>query len=87
MNQNVGTLDRVIRVVSGILLLLAAALVKDPLGWLGMSGFLPLLTGLFGECPLYTLFGVSTRASPEAESSSEPWPDTVTRSSACGRQS
>jgi hypothetical protein len=29
--------------------------------WIGLIGFIPLITGIFGYCPLYSLFGVSTR--------------------------
>lgn len=52
--------DRAIRVVLGIVLL---ALVftgpKTPWGWIGV---IPLVTGLVGRCPLYKVFGVSTKA-------------------------
>lgn len=56
--RNEGTADRAVRIVVGITLL---ALVfvgpKTPFGWIGV---VPLLTGLLGSCPLYTLFGIST---------------------------
>ena len=56
--NNVGTLDRMLRIAAGIVLL---ALVfvgpKTPWGWLGI---LPLLTGAIGTCPAYTLLGIST---------------------------
>ena len=55
---NEGKIDRVIRVILGIVLL---ALVfvgpKTPWGWIGL---VPLITGLVGFCPLYKLLGVST---------------------------
>ncbi|MCA8901010.1 MAG: DUF2892 domain-containing protein [Hyphomonas sp.] len=55
---NEGTLDRVLRVIVG-LALVAIVFVgpKTPLGWIGL---VPLLTGLAGTCPLYSLFGIST---------------------------
>jgi hypothetical protein len=56
--RNEGTLDRTLRVVVG---LAAISLVfvgpKSPLGWIGV---LPLLTGLAGTCPLYSLLGWNT---------------------------
>ena len=59
MLNNVGTTDRWIRVLVGIALLtLVIAGPKTDLGWLGM---IPLATGLFGYCPLYQLFGWSTK--------------------------
>ncbi len=56
--QNVGTIDRVVRVVIGVVLI---ALVfvgpQTPWGWIGV---IPLATALIGFCPAYKLFGLST---------------------------
>lgn len=56
--SNVGQLDRIVRVVAGIALI---ALVfvgpQTPWGWVGV---VPLVTGLFGTCPLYTVLGIRT---------------------------
>ena len=59
---NVHPLERVARILLG-LGLLAVAFVgpQSPLGYLGLF---PLLTGLLGTCPLYTLLGLTTRRSP-----------------------
>ena len=56
--RNESFIDRGLRVGVG-LVLLALVFVgpKTPLGWLGL---VPLLTGLIGSCPLYTMFGMST---------------------------
>lgn len=55
---NEGTIDRGLRIVIGIaLLLLVFVGPKTPIGWLGV---VPLLTGILGTCPLYSLIGVST---------------------------
>lgn len=58
MTKNEGTLDRVVRVVLGIVLI-ALALTGQftPWGWIGV---VPLLTGLIGTCPLYSMLGVNT---------------------------
>jgi len=55
---NVGGLDRVARIVIG-LVLVALALVgpKTPWGWLGL---IPLATGLLRTCPLYLLVGLNS---------------------------
>jgi Protein of unknown function (DUF2892) len=59
--QNVGTTDRVIRIVIGSALILASALGYIGLwGWLGV---IVLATGLFRICPAYLPFGLSTCAS------------------------
>jgi hypothetical protein len=55
---NVGSIDRIIRVSLG-LLLLALVFVgpQTPWGWLGV---IPLATGLLRTCPLYSVLGLST---------------------------
>jgi hypothetical protein len=58
MKVNVGTLDRVARIGAGVLLVALA--VADRIGPWGYIGILPLLTGTFGVCPAYSLFGIST---------------------------
>lgn len=51
-------IERVIRVIAGIgILSLAFIGPKSSLGYLGA---IPLLTGLLGSCPLYTLVGINT---------------------------
>jgi hypothetical protein len=59
MANNVGTLDRVIRVTVGIGLL--ALVFVGPATALGWIGIIPLATGLFGSCPLYQLLGLNTK--------------------------
>ena len=56
--RNEHTVERAVRVVIGIgLLCIAFVGPKTPWGYLGI---IPLLTGLIGSCPLYTVFGFST---------------------------
>lgn len=58
LSNNVGVLDRVVRVAVGLLLIALAAL--GSIGYWGYIGVVPLLTGLVGSCPLYTLVGFNT---------------------------
>lgn len=58
--NNEHVVERAIRVALG-LALLAIAFVGPKTPW-GFVGLLPLLTGLVGSCPAYTLLGVSTCA-------------------------
>jgi hypothetical protein len=58
MFRNVGSVDRVARVVLGVVLL-ALVLVGPCMFW-GFLGIVPLFTGLIGFCPLYSLLGVSS---------------------------
>jgi len=64
---NVGTLDRVLRVIVGIALL-ALFLLYPAAGWRywTLIGIIPLVTGLVGTCPLYSILGLSTRATKRA---------------------
>lgn len=56
--RNENTVDRVLRVLLGAAILSLAFIgPRTPLGYLGL---IPLLTGLVGSCPAYTLFGLST---------------------------
>ena len=58
MTRNEGTLDRVARVALGVVLIvLALRGMYTPWTWIGV---VPLLTGLVGMCPLYSLLGVNT---------------------------
>jgi hypothetical protein len=58
MKVNVGTVDRVVRIVAGLALIgLAIAGTIGPWGYIGV---LPLLTGLFRVCPAYSIFGFNT---------------------------
>jgi len=58
--RNTHRVERVARVVIGVVLILLVFIgPKTPFGWLGI---VPLVTGLVGSCPLYTLFGFSTCA-------------------------
>lgn len=58
MIQNVGTVDRVIRILVGLALIAASLLgIIGVWGWLGV---IPLATGLFRVCPAYLPFGLST---------------------------
>ncbi|MCU0656137.1 MAG: DUF2892 domain-containing protein [Polyangiaceae bacterium] len=56
--QNEHPAERGLRVLLG-LSLLAIAFVGPKTPW-GYLGAIPLLTGLIGSCPLYTIFGFST---------------------------
>ncbi|HSG77536.1 MAG TPA: DUF2892 domain-containing protein [Burkholderiales bacterium] len=60
MKVNVGSVERILRVVVGVALLALLFVFEGSARWLGLIGLVPLATGLFGVCPAYTLFGLST---------------------------
>jgi hypothetical protein len=58
MNANVGGVDRILRIVVGLALIVWAAALGGPVwAWIGA---VPLATGLFKFCPFYPLLGMST---------------------------
>lgn len=58
MTANVGTVDRVIRGLVGVLLILMVFVgPQTPWGWIGI---IPLVTAIVGFCPAYKIFGLST---------------------------
>jgi Inner membrane protein YgaP-like, transmembrane domain len=63
MRPNLGILDRVARVIIGLLLVAYALPIGFPntgWNWVGWIGIIPLLTAIVGVCPAYSLLGVST---------------------------
>mgnify|MGYP003606439242 CR=1 FL=1 len=63
MKQNAGSLDRILRIVAGLVLIgLAATGTVGVWGWIGV---VPLLTGIVGFCPLYRLVGMNTCGLPK----------------------
>ena len=58
MKANIGTIDRSLRIVAGLLHIgLSLSGVIGVWGWIGL---VPLVTGIFRFCPVYTLLGIKT---------------------------
>lgn len=58
MKINVGSVDRILRIIAGLVLIgLAASGTIGAWGWIGV---MPLLTGIFKFCPAYAIFGMNT---------------------------
>ena len=60
MTINIGSVDRIIRVAIGLVLLSLPLWLESPWRWVGLIGIMPLFTGLAGRCPGYRLLGLST---------------------------
>ena len=58
MTQNIGGIERILRIVAGLILIALAA--TGTVGWWGWLGLVPLATGLMGWCPPYSLLGINT---------------------------
>jgi len=63
LKHNVGKIDRIIRVVLGVLLIGNVFFaLQSPIGWIGV---ILLVTGIAGICPLYSVIGINTQSSGE----------------------
>jgi len=60
MKKNIGSTDRWIRIVVGLVLLALIFIIKGDWRWLGLIGIVPLATAFLNYCPLYSLFGINT---------------------------
>jgi hypothetical protein len=63
MTANVGTVDRIVRLVIGFLLLgyaMRIGFADTGWNWVGWIGVIPILTAIFAYCPLYSFLGFST---------------------------
>lgn len=59
--KNVGSIDRILRIVLGLALLAGFFFNGDgTYSWLYLLGIIPLATGLMSSCPLYSILGLST---------------------------
>ncbi len=58
MKANEGTIDRAVRIIAGIALIALA--YTGTIGVWGYIGIMPLLTGVLGICPAYSIFGINT---------------------------
>jgi cadmium resistance protein CadD (predicted permease) len=57
--HNVGRIDRIVRISLGTVTIVLGIVFRN---WLGLIGLIPLVTGIFGFCPLYRIFHVSTES-------------------------
>lgn len=58
MKQNVGGIDRIVRLIIGLALIAWGYMNQN---WWGAIGIIPLFTAAIGWCPLYLPFGLSTK--------------------------
>lgn len=57
MACNVGTIDRILRVIVGLAIMGAGVYYNS---WLGFIGIIPIIVALLGWCPMYQVLGCST---------------------------
>ncbi len=61
MTQNIGGIEKIIRIVLGVALLVWGFVLSDPVNYWGAIGVVPLLTALIGWCPAWSLVGINTK--------------------------
>ncbi|MEI8216194.1 MAG: DUF2892 domain-containing protein [Eubacteriales bacterium] len=61
--KNVGNTDKIVRYVLAVIFFSLFVVLQGNLRFLGLIGFIPLLTAIFGVCPLYIPFGINTNKS------------------------
>ncbi len=66
MTPNIGTIDRVIRIIVGIALLSLVFLLEGKARWWGLFGLIPLLTAFTGYCLPYHWLGIDTLGKKKA---------------------
>ncbi|MEO7200846.1 MAG: DUF2892 domain-containing protein [Dokdonella sp.] len=60
MKINVGIVDRVVRIIVGLILVSLPFVLDSPWRWFGLLGVMPLITGFSARCPAYGLLGVNS---------------------------
>ena len=65
MEVNEGTIDRTIRIVVGLALIIIVGFGMN--SWWGAIGIVPLLTGIASRCPMYSVLGISTCKKTESK--------------------
>jgi hypothetical protein len=58
MKSNMGSVDRILRGVVGVIIIAVGFYYNS---WWGAVGLIPLLTALVSWCPMYVPFGLSTK--------------------------
>ena len=58
MKANVGSTERTLRILAGLIILILGLIYKS---WWGLIGLIPLITGLIKWCPINALFKGSTK--------------------------
>jgi len=57
MKCNVGSVDRLLRIIIGLVIAILGVVFNS---WWGLVGIVPIATGLFSFCPLYSMLNIST---------------------------
>jgi len=65
VQQNIGLIERTLRIALGTGLLTITYLIETKMRWFGLIGLVPLITGLLGLCPTYLALGIRVLDKPK----------------------
>ena len=65
MKKNMGKIDKTIRFIAGIVLIILFFVLEGGIRWISLLGVVFLATSLIGTCPLYLPFNFSTKKKDE----------------------
>lgn len=65
MKTNIGTVDRMFRVIIGLAFLSLIFLIDSDLRWIGLIGLVTLFTAATSWCPAYSLLGIKTNTTKQ----------------------
>ena len=57
MKANMGNLDRIFRIILGVVVIVLGFIYES---WWGLVGLVPIVTSFVSWCPIYVPFGLST---------------------------
>ena len=60
MKKNIGSIDKILRIIVGVALLVYG-FINGSL--IGLIGIIPIMTALINICPLYSMLGINTSCS------------------------
>lgn len=66
MKRNVGKLDRYIRILMGLTMIVGGSFLYKLIPWWAFIGLIPLMTGTLQWCPFYKLFGLNTASDADS---------------------
>ncbi len=61
MTKNVGNLDKWIRIILGVALLVLLFVIQSGWRWIGLLGVVLIVTAFINFCPIYRIFGWSSK--------------------------
>lgn len=60
MKKNIGSVDKIIRLVAAVVIFVLYFVLPEGLQWLSLLGVIPMVTAFIGFCPLYPILKINT---------------------------